>query len=142
MLPNQFNQKNIKEDNVPLNQLSQKNIKENKECLNQFISKDKDYNTFPIGTKYEEELNSDFKYFNIFWYFPDKTNYFNNFKKCFENVKFYKGNVLNATIDFFEKESVSEWIVITPGSKGKELIQHLEKNNCIKSFFIYCNNKF
>ena len=140
MLPNQFNQKNIKEDNVPLNQLSQKNIKENKECLNQFISKDKDYNTFPIGTKYEEELNSDFKYFNVFWYFPDKTNYFNNFKKCFENVKFYKGNVLNATIDFFEKESVSEWIVITPGSKGKELIQHLEKNNCIKSFFIYCNN--
>jgi len=43
-------------------------------------------------------------------------------------------------INFFKKESISEWIVVTTGSKGKELIQNLEKNICIKSFFIYCKN--
>ena len=33
-------------------------------------------NTFPQGTKYEEELNSNFKYFNVFWYDPNKSNDF------------------------------------------------------------------
>ena len=97
-------------------------------------------NIFPRGSEYEKELNSNFKYFNVFWYDENKTNDFNLFKKCFENVQFYKAHNLNSIIDFFKKESISEWIVITNGSKGKELIQNLEKNNCIKSFFIYCQN--
>ena len=43
---------------------------------------------FPQGTKYEEELNSIFKYFNVFWYDPNRDNDFDCFKKCFENVQF------------------------------------------------------
>jgi len=97
-------------------------------------------NIFPRGSEYEKELNSNFKYFNVFWYDQNKTNDFNLFKKCFENVQFYKAHELNSIINFFKKESISEWIVITTGSKGKELIQNLESNNCIKSFFIYCQN--
>ena len=97
-------------------------------------------NTFPEGTKYEEELNSNFKYFNIYWYDPNRSNDFDHFTKCFENVEFCKGYDLDTTINFFKKESNSEWIVITPGSQGEELIQNLENFNCIKSFFIYCRN--
>ena len=97
-------------------------------------------NIFPRGSKYEKELNSNFKYFNVFWYDENKNNDFNLFKKCYENVQFYKANNLNSIINFFKKESISEWIVVTTGSKGKELIQNLEKNICIKSFFIYCKN--
>ena len=41
-------------------------------------------------------------------------------------------------INYFKTESISEWIVITPGSKGKDLIEKLEKFDCIRSFFIYC----
>ena len=96
--------------------------------------------TFPQGTKYEKELNLNFKYFNVFWYDPNKTNEYEYFKKCFENVLFYKANDLESTLKFFEKESSSEWIVITPDSKGEELINNLEQNQSIKSFFIYCLN--
>ena len=38
--------------------------------------------------KYEEILNRDFKYFNIFWFHPKITKEYNNFIKCFENVEF------------------------------------------------------
>ena len=62
----------------------------------------------------------------------------NTLKKCFKNVQFEKGKDINEIIDFFKTESVSEWIVVTPGSKVKELIEKLEKFDCIKSFFIYC----
>ena len=98
------------------------------------------YDTFPKGTEYEEELNKNFKYFNIYWYDKNKTDDFDNFKKCFENVQFYKGNNLYSIIDFFKKELISEWIVITSGSSGEELILNLENFKCIKSFFIYCKN--
>ena len=101
---------------------------------------EKEEDNFPQGTKYEEELNRTFKYFNIFWYDPNKSNDFDSFKKCFENVLFYKGYDLESITNFFEKESNSEWIVITPGSQGQELIHNLERFDCIKSFFIYCWN--
>ena len=100
----------------------------------------KKYNSFPKGTNYEKDLNSNFRYFNIFWYDPNKSNDFDNFKKCFENVQFYKGYDLNSTIKFFKNEFISEWIVITPGVTAVELIKNLDKVKCIKSFFIYCNN--
>ena len=45
---------------------------------------------------------------------------------------------INSLINFFKTESISEWIVVTPGSKGKDLIEKLEKFDCIKTFFIYC----
>ena len=77
---------------------------------------------FPQGTKYEQELNLNFKYFNVFWYDPNKLNEYKYFKKCFENVQFYKDNDLEESLRFFEKEYLSEWIVITPGSKGEELV--------------------
>jgi hypothetical protein len=91
---------------------------------------------FPQQTKYEKELNLNFKYFNVLWYDPNKTNEFEYFKKCFENVLFYKVNDLESALKFFEKESSSEWNVITPGSKGEELINNLEKNQFIKAFFV------
>ena len=95
---------------------------------------------FPQGTKYEKELNLNFKYFNVLWYDPNKVNEFEYFKKCFENVQFCKTNDLELTIKFFEKESSFEWIVITPDSKGEELINNLEENQFIKAFFVYCMN--
>ena len=62
------------------------------------------------------------------------------FQKCFENVQFYWGDDLYSTINFFKKEFISEWIVVTPGSLGKELMLNLESFQCIKVFFIYCKN--
>ena len=100
----------------------------------------REYHIFPHGTIYEKELNSNFKYFNIFWYDPMNSNDLFNFVKCFENVQFYKGYGLEATLSFFEKESSSEWIVITSSYKREELLKNLEKFECIKSFFIYCPN--
>ena len=76
------------------------------------------------------------------WFDPNKTNDYYLFKKCFENVQFYTTYDLNAIINFFKKESISDsdWIVVTTGTKGKELIENLVENNSIKSFFIYCHN--
>ena len=97
-------------------------------------------NTFPKGTIYEKELNKNFKYLNIFWYDPNNSKDYDNFNKCFENVEFCKGNNLISIINFFKKESISEWIVITPGSKGEELIYNLQNFENIKTFFIFCGN--
>jgi len=95
---------------------------------------------FPKDTKYEKELNTNFKYFNVLWYDPNYSNNLDLFKKCFEHVQFYRGDDFYSTINFFKKESISEWIVVTPGSLGKELILNLESFQCIKAFFIYCDN--
>ena len=106
------------------------------------IKKEYDASTynFPRYTKYEKELNSNFKYFNIFWYTPNKTNDFVSYIKCFENVEFYKGDTIKSIIDFFKINSISDWIVISPGFQGKEIISNLENFQCIKTFFIYCRN--
>ena len=95
---------------------------------------------FPKDTKYEKELNTNFKYFNVLWYDPNYSSNLDLFKKCFEHVQFYRGDDFYSTINFFKKESISEWIVVTPGSLGKELILNLESFQCIKAFFIYCEN--
>ena len=108
--------------------------------LNQPSLKVDNNNTFPKGTIYEEQLNQYFQYFNIFWYDPDNTNDHKLFKKCFEKVEFYRKNDFFSAINFFKKELISEWIVITPGSQGEELIMNLENFECIKYFFIYCQN--
>ena len=97
-------------------------------------------NAFPKGTKYEKELNSKFRYFDVFWYDPNQTNDFDNFLKCFERVRYYKTHELDAVKKFFMDESLSKWIVITPGSKGEELIRNLENFECIKAFFVFCGN--
>jgi hypothetical protein len=60
--------------------------------------------------------------------------------KCFENVEFYKGDTIKSIIDFFKINSISDWIVISPGFQGKEIISNLENFQCIKTFFIYCRN--
>ena len=106
------------------------------------IKKEYDASTynFPRYTEYEKELNSNFKYFNVFWYDPNKTNDFVSYIKCFENVEFYKGDTLKSIIDFFKVNSISDWIVISPGFQGKEIISNLENFQCIKTFFIYCRN--
>ena len=135
----QIGLKNKQENTILPNQLSPKvnnpNATQTQNKVNIVYDK-----TFPKGTKYEKELNSDFKYFNVFWYDPNKSNDFDNFLKCFENVQFYKGYNLESSIKFFKSESISEWIVITPGSKGEELILKLQNFDCIKTFFIFCGN--
>ena len=114
------------------------NPQENK--LNEIKSEIIKYD-FPKGTLYEKELMTNFKYFNIFWYDPNKTNDFDFFKNCFINVRLVKGTNIESAIDFFKKEIFSdEWIVITPGSKGEEFIKNLEQNQCIYCFFVYCKN--
>ena len=128
-IQNLYNQSSLKDKNFNTLQIS--NVPENK--IN---------NTFPIGTTYEKELNTNFKYFNVFWYNPNISNDIDLdlFKKCFENVQFFKGNDLMSIINFFKKESIYEWIVVTPGFQGEELIKNLENFECIKSFFVYCGN--
>jgi hypothetical protein len=48
--------------------------------------------------------------------------------------EFCKGYNLISAINFFKKQSISEWIVITPGSMGEELILNLENFQCIKNY--------
>ena len=86
----------------------------------------------------EKELISNFKYFNVFWYDPNKTKDFDYLKNYFKNVEVREESELNSAYNFFKKESISEWIVVTPGSKGEELINKLKDFDCIKSFFIFC----
>ena len=96
-------------------------------------------NLFPKGTQYEKDLNSNFKYFNIFWYNPNKSNDYKLFKKCFENVQFYQAFDIEAIINFFEKlSSLEEWIIITPGAGGEKMISKLHDNPSIKAFIIFC----
>ena len=76
----------------------------------------------------------------MFWYNPNKTYEFDCLEKCFENVEFCKGYNLISAINFFKNQSISEWIVVSPGSMGEELILNLENFQCIKTFFIYCWN--
>ena len=96
---------------------------------------------FPSETNYDKELMQNFKYFNVFWYEPINTNYFDRFKKYFQNVLFIKENNIKSSIEFFEKESSSdEWIVVICGSLEKELIKILEQNECINAFFVFCWN--
>ena len=98
-------------------------------------------NIFPQGTIYEKELIENFKYFNIFWYDPNNSNDFIYFKNSFQNVRFMKETNLESVINFFKKESSSdEWIIITPGSKGEELIKNLKNIKCIYAYFVYCEN--
>ena len=88
-----------------------------------------------------EELQLNFKYFNIFWYDPNQTQDFNYFNKCFSYVQFYKGFKLESIINFFNKESsLEEWIVISPGSEGEELVSKLHEKESIRAFFIFCLN--
>ena len=90
---------------------------------------------------YKEELISNIKYFNVFWYDPNNSNDFEYFQNYFQNVRFIKGTNLESVIQFFNKESSSdEWIVVTPGSKGEELIKNLKEYKCIHAFFVFCWN--
>ena len=140
---NQIKSYNNQANTFLTNQLSpQDNNNKQLQPKNSFNYKDNNNsnNIFPSGTKYEEILNKDFRYFNIFWYDPNKVRHFEHFIKCFENVEFYKAYNLYSAINFFKEQSISEWIVITPGSGGQELILNLENLDCIKSFFIFCLN--
>ena len=142
--------------NPPINSQSRQNInnRENNILQIQLNPKDNNINTlrtqsnlkynynnsFPEGTEYEQELSLNFKYLNVFWFDQNKTNDFEHFAKSFENVKFFKSYDLDTVIKFFEDESVLEWIIITPGSKGEELIQKTQNFDCIKAYFIFCND--
>ena len=105
------------------------------------MKEDAEYMEFEVLKNMEDEkkLRLNFRYFNIFWYDPNKSYDFDDFTKCFENVQLYKGFDLDSIINFFNKESsLEEWIVISPGSKGEELISKLHEKQSIKAFFIFC----
>ena len=121
--------------------------KKKKENSNDIIEKEeekeneKESESFLHGTNYEEELFSNFKYFNIFWFDPNKSHDFDHFIKYFENVQIYKGFDIETVLNFFKKESsIEEWIVITPGTKGEELVSKLHENKSIKAFCVFCFN--
>ena len=99
--------------------------------------KDKYNNPLSKNLKLEEELNSNFKYFNIIWYDPDDKKEYKYLEKCFKNVEFFGESSLNYIVNYFKKESISEWIVVTHGSKGEEFINKFQNFECIKSFFIF-----
>ena len=129
------NSTNNKKGQNDINHISQTNISPKPQ--NQKV---KINNSFPKGTEYEISLNNNFKNFDVFFYDPNNSNDYDNFIYCFENVRFFKSYSLDSTIKFFKNESMSDWIVVTPGSKGEELIKNLENFECIKAFFIYCKN--
>ena len=94
---------------------------------------------FDDETDAEKELRLNFRYFNIFWFDPNKSKDFLYFTRYFKNVQFYKGFDLESVINFFNKNSsLEEWIVISPGSKGEELVSKLHEKQSIKAFFIFC----
>jgi len=142
--------------NPPINSQSRQNInnRENNILQIQLNPKDNNINTlrtqsnlkynynnsFPEGTEYEQELSLNFKYLNVFWFDPNKTNDFEHFAKSFENVKFFKSYDLDTVIKFFTDESVLEWIIITPGSKGEEIILKTQNFDCIKAYFVFCKD--
>ena len=128
-----------KNENINLQNNIHRNSNKNNIILENINFNDND-DTFPEGTKYEEELSSNFTYFNVYWYNTNDTNDCEHFEKCFKNVKFFRGNNINTIINIFKEESTSEWIVVISGSKGKESLEKLEKFDCIKSFFIYYND--
>ena len=88
----------------------------------------------------EKELISNFKYFNVFWYNANKNKDFDYLKKYFQNVEIHEESELNSAYNFFKRESISEWIAVTPGSKGEKFINKLQDFDCIKSFFIFCKD--
>ena len=105
----------------------------------QTIKYENEEDEFPIEIAFKKEIQENFKYFNIFWFDPNKTHDFDYFKSFFKNTKFFKGTEIEKTIKFFDNEStLEEWIVITPGSKSEELISKIQQKDIIKAFFIFC----
>ena len=133
-----YSSKNKKEKNILFNSINEE--ESNNSFSESIDSEEENYHNFFKETKYEKELNSNFKYFNVFWYDPNKTNDLTNFINCFENVQCFFSNDLESAINLFKKQSIFEWIVITPGKKGEELIYNLQIFENIKAFFIFCGN--
>ena len=77
-------------------------------------------NVFPQGTIYEKELIENFKYFNIFWYDPNKSNDFDNFRKCFENVQFNKA---------YDLDSINKFLKMNIYQNGLLLLLVLKEKN-------------
>jgi len=98
-------------------------------------------NAFPKGTKYEKELNSNFKFYDVVWYDPNKINDFDNYRECFSFVRSGSIYDLETAKSIFMNELLSKFIVITPGFKGEELIENLKDFECIRAFFIFCRNE-
>ena len=135
---NQFNVTNIQEKSIIHEHLSPKGNNNNNILLvkNNSIAENNN-NPFPKDTKYEKELSSNFKYFDIFWYDPYNTSDIDNYKICFQRVRFLKERNLEKAKTIFMDESLAKWIVITSGSKGEELLQNFKDFECIKAFIIF-----
>ena len=74
--------------------------------------KDKYNNPLSKNLKLEEELNSNFKYFNIIWYDPDDKKEYKYLEKCFKNVEFFGESSLNYIVNYFKKESISGLLLL------------------------------
>ena len=131
-----YSSKNKIEKNILINTINKEEI--NDSFSESIDSEEEDYRNFFKETKYEKELNSNFKYFNIFWYAPEEISRCKYFVKCFKNVKIQIGYGLDCVINFFKKELISEWIFINEGYHVYQLLVYLPFQN-IKSFLIYCS---
>ena len=160
------NDKNVimQEKGITFQHFNLKNNQKNRNKRNQYIptnnnsNSNNDYNNnkifytqneftgnykkdFPKGTKYEKELNSNFKFFDVVWYDPNKINDLDNYRKCFSFVRLASIYDLETAKTIFMNEFIFKCIVITPGSKGEELIENLKDFECIRAFFIFCRNE-
>ena len=137
-----INSKNKRKNIIKRNQLIPTDINnKNKLLASENKSTDNYKKDFPKGTKYEKELNSKFKYFDVLLYDPNKTNALDNYKKSFNYVRICYLFDIEKAKKIIKEESVSKWIVITICSKGEELIQNLKDFECIKAFFILCEKE-
>ena len=105
-----FNVKNTQENKIIPNQLSPKDINNNNNILQIKNNSTADNNydnksSFPIGTKYEKELKSNFIFFDVFWYDPNNTKDFVNYKICFRRIRFIKESDLEKAKEFLLDES-------------------------------------
>lgn len=93
-------------------------------------------------TNYKEQMKNMFKYFNVYWFDPNNSISYDEWKEGpFNKIELIIEKDAQKIISFFQEySSIEEWIIITPGTKGEDLIKELYKFKCINSFIIYCFN--
>ncbi len=94
-----------------------------------------------LGAMIEETMHKDFQYFNIFIYDPSGSQDINTWIKPCANIGLRYSRDKDNTIKFFQNyDSLEEFIVITPGRMGEELISQIHNNPHIKAFIVFCQN--
>ena len=86
-------------------------------------------------------LKTKFKYFNIYWFDPNNSNDFDELKNNIDSVSVETGSTIDSIVEFFNNYSdFDEWIVISTGKLGNELISKIHNKKMIHAFLIYCQH--